>query len=63
VTTTTFATVVSARRIDSVISGMLQSNNYRLDHNAALSYSALQDYRATNGINKNTLILVKKRTN
>ena len=63
VTVNTFATVVSTRRIDSVISGMFQSNNYRLDNNAALSYSALQDYRAINGINKNTLILAKKRTN
>ncbi len=57
------ASVVSTRRIEAVISGMYQSNRYRLDRNAALSYSALQDYRARTGINKNTLILAKKRTN
>ncbi len=57
------ASVVSTRRIDSVISGMYQSNQYRMDHNAALSYSALQDHRARTGINKDTLILAKKRTN
>lgn len=56
------ASVVSTQRIDSVITGMYQSNKYQLDHNAALSYSALQDYRARNGINKTTLILAKKRS-
>ncbi len=56
------ASVVSTQRIDSVITGMYQSNKYNMDHNAALSYSALQDYRARNGSNKNTLILAKKRS-
>jgi threonine synthase len=50
------ASVVSTQRIDTVIAGMYQSNQYNMDHNAALSYSALQDYRARNGFNKTTLI-------
>ncbi len=58
-----YASVVSTKRIESVISGMYQSNKYSMDHNAALSYSALQDYRASNGVNNDTLVLAKKRTN
>lgn len=56
------ASVVSTQRIDSVITGMYQSNKYNMDHNSALSYSALQDYRARSGVNKTTLILAKKRS-
>lgn len=57
-----YASVVSTGRIDSVISGMYQSNKYYFDRNAALSFAALQDYRAHNGRNRETLILAKKRT-
>ena len=62
VTTDLTASVVSTQRIDTVIAGMYQSNQYNMDHNAALSFSALQDYRARNGSNKTTLILAKKRS-
>lgn len=56
-----FAAVVSDRRAETVIASMLSSNQYALDTNAALSYGALQDYRASIGISNDTLILSKKR--
>lgn len=56
-----FAAVVSENRVESVISGVYQTNQYAIDRDTAISYGALQDYRAHTGINANTVILAKKR--
>lgn len=56
-----FAAVVSGNRVDSVVSGIYQNSQYNVDAGTALSYGALQDYRAQTGSNANTVILAKKR--
>ena len=56
-----FAAVVSRGRVDTVISSLLKTNNYRIDPAAALSYSGLQDYRACTGVSRYTLLLAKER--
>ncbi len=56
-----FAAVVSENRVESVVSGIYQTNQYAVDRDSALSYGALQDYRAQTGVNANTVILAKKR--
>ena len=52
-----FAAVVSKDRIQSTISNMYRTNGYIPDTVAAISYSALQDYRAKTGEGSQTLIL------
>ena len=56
-----YPAVVSAGRADTVISSMYSSNNYCIDSDTALAYGALQDYRASTGANKQTLIISRKR--
>jgi len=56
-----FAAVVTAKRIDSIISSMYRTNQYRIDAHTALAYGGLQDYRARTGFSKDTLILVKNK--
>ena len=53
--------VVSFSRVDTVISSMYSSNGYRIDKDSALAYGGLQDYRASTGANKQTLILSANR--
>lgn len=57
----TYSAVVSADRAGSIISGLFRSNQYVLDHDAALAYGSLQDYRAIVGANNITVIFSKKR--
>ncbi len=52
-----FAAVVSKDRIQSTISNFYRSNDYIPDTVAAISYSALQDYRSRTGEGSQTLIL------
>ena len=56
-----YTAVVSRDRAESNISGMFRSNQYSLDIDAALAFGGLQDYRAIEGLNRNTLIFVNKR--
>lgn len=56
-----YPAVVSTDRADSIISGLYRSNQYILDHDAALAYGSLQDYRAMVGANNSTIIFSKKR--
>lgn len=53
--------VVSFSRVDTVISSMYSSNSYRIDRDSALAYGGLQDYRASTGANKQTLIISANR--
>ena len=55
-----FVAVVSANRVDTVTSSMYNTNRYTMDAKTALSYGALQDYRANTGNNKNTLLIAKQ---
>lgn len=52
-----FAAVVSKDRIQSTIRNLCRSNAYIPDTVAAISYSALQDYRSRTGEGSQTLIL------
>ena len=56
-----FAAVVSANRVDSVISSMYRTNQYHIDPYTAFAYGGLQDYRAQTGSNRDTLLLAKLR--
>lgn len=56
-----FCSVVSANRVDSIISGMYRANGYAIDPITAVAYGSLQDYRANTGLNRDTLILAKHR--
>lgn len=52
-----FSAVVGKRRISDVISSVSSTNGYLLDSYTAISYGALQDYRAKTGENKITLLI------
>lgn len=52
-----FAAVIGKARIDSVISSLAKSSSYVMEPNTALSYGALQDYRAGNSESRMTLLL------
>lgn len=56
-----FSVVISADRIESVVSSIYRSNHYDASVDAAISFSGLQDYRSATGVSKDTLILSKKR--
>ena len=56
-----FCSVISADRVDSIISGMYRANGYAIDPHTAVAYGGLQDYRANTGMNRDTLILAKHR--
>lgn len=56
-----FCSVVSANRVDSIISGMYRANGYAIDPCTAVAYGGLQDYRANGGLNRDTLLLGKYR--
>lgn len=55
-----YAAVVSPGRAEAIISGMYRTNHYSIDCGTALAYGSLQDYRASVGVNNDTLILAKK---
>ena len=54
-----FATVVGDSRVRNVIDSTLRTNNYRMEAATARAFSALQDYRAKTGENKNTLLFAQ----
>lgn len=54
-----FAAVIGADRVDSVISSVYRTNAYMTDPLTAVSYGALQDYRARTGENRYTLLLAR----
>ena len=56
-----YAAVVSAGRIDTVISSMYGANGYGIAPGTALAYGGLQDYRASVGANEHTVIFAKER--
>ena len=54
-----FASVVGNRRMKDLIASAYSTHNYLLDPYTAISYGALQDYRAKTGENNVTLLLVE----
>lgn len=56
-----YSAVVSSQRVDSIISGVSNTNGYQIDPYAALAYGALQDYRAHTGMSNTTVVLAKER--
>ena len=56
-----FAFVISDYRIETVSNGLSRTNGYVVDADTAMAYAALQDYRASTGMNKETLILAMLR--
>lgn len=54
-----FAAVIGADRVASVISSVYRTNAYVIDPLTAVSYGALQDYRARTGENRCTLLLTR----
>lgn len=56
-----FSAVVSTNRVNAIISSMHQTNQYQIDHDSALAYGGLQDYRSRTGVSNHTLVLAKQR--
>ena len=54
-----FAAVVGDNRVKHVIDSTMRTNNYRMEASTARAFGALQDYRAKNGINNNTLLFAR----
>ena len=52
-----FGAVISDERIDSVIPSVYRTNAYLLSEDSAVAYSALMDYRAKTGSNRDALLL------
>ena len=55
-----YAAVVSQKRMESVICNVYRSNAYLLDPYGALAYGGLQDYRATAGEGRTTVLLAEQ---
>ena len=56
-----YPAVVSHERANSIINGIFRSNQYVFDFDAAFSYGSLQDYRASIGVNNQTIIFSNKK--
>ena len=56
-----FVAVTSEDRIKNVVTSVNRSNNYTLDSSAAISFGALQDYRARVGESRTTMLLSMMR--
>ena len=56
-----FASVISARRTSRTIASVYNTNGYLMGSEAAMAFAGLQDYRATGGENRLTLILAQHR--
>lgn len=54
------AAVVSQKRMESVICNVYRSNAYLLDPYGALAYGGLQDYRATAGEGRTTILITEQ---
>lgn len=55
-----FASVVSQRRLDSIIGSVWRTSQYAMTPDTAVSYSALQDYRARAGGSRDTLLFADR---
>ena len=55
-----FVTVVGDKRVKNVVENTLQTSHYNMEKDTARAFGALQDYRATAGENKNTLLFAKR---
>lgn len=56
-----YSAVVSANRVEAIVTGMYRTNGYVIDPYTAFAYGGLQDFRAKSGANRETLILAKYR--
>lgn len=54
------ACVVGSRRISNVISNVFKTSKYVMDPYAAICYGCLQDYRATSGERRDTVLLADR---
>ena len=54
-----FAAVVGDIRVKNIVESTMRTNNYQMERSTARAFGALQDYRAKNGINKNTLLFAR----
>lgn len=54
-----FAAVVGDNRVKNIVESTMRTNNYQMERSTARAFGALQDYRAKNGINKNTLLFAR----
>ena len=55
-----YSAVVSQKRMESVISNVYRTSTYLLDPYGALAYGALQDFRATAGEGRTTVLLTEQ---
>lgn len=55
--------VISEYRVARIVSGIYQTNGYAIESRAALAYGALQDYRASTGNRRDTVIICKEKPN
>ena len=56
-----YVDVISEYRVGRLVSGLHQTNGYRIDPRAAIAYGALQDYRASTGNRRDTVIICKEK--
>lgn len=54
-----FSTVVGDFRAANMVESTIRTNNYQMERSTARAFSALQDYRAKTGENKNTLLFAR----
>lgn len=54
-----FCVVVGKERLDSVINSVYRTDNYLIDHNTALTFGAIRDYRSKAGESKTTLLFAE----
>lgn len=54
-----FAAVIGPERIPAVINSVYRNNTYLIDPRMAISYGAVQDYRARSGENRTTLLFAE----
>lgn len=55
-----YSAVISQKRMEAVISSVYRTSTYLLDPYGALAYSALQDFRATAGEGRMTVLLTEQ---
>ncbi|MBQ6839611.1 MAG: hypothetical protein IJO45_02845 [Oscillospiraceae bacterium] len=55
-----FGSVISEKRLASIVKSVFRTNDFILDLHTAASYGALQDYRARTGESRATLILADR---
>lgn len=58
-----FVAVVGDKRAKNLVENILHTSNYCMELSTARAFSALQDYRAKTGENKNTLLFAKNGPN